>query len=118
MSATLQRVWLILAKVRAVAENPAGLVIGSEALVQCFIPKTSIEAALLETDRVLQSEGMRRVDVMTCSSFDRPEDEEDSADFVKQDVHRARSSGRSLTGTFFTSPDSARFEADEKRDDA
>ncbi|MCC6822296.1 MAG: hypothetical protein V9H26_10250 [Verrucomicrobiota bacterium] len=116
MSATLQRVWLILTKVRVVAENPIGLTLGSEPLVQCFIPETAIEVALSQTDRLLQSEGMRRVDVMSCSSFDRPEDQEESPDFVKRDVHQARSSGKPLTGTFFTSPDTATFEKDETHD--
>ena len=116
MSNNLQRVWLILAKVRVVGGNPIGLKVGSEPLVQCFVPETAIEAALLQTDRLLQTEGMRRVDVLSCSSFKRPEDEDDVPDFVKRDVHRARSSGRALTGTFFTSPDTAAFEQEETRD--
>lgn len=116
MSANLQRVWLILTRARAVSENPIGLTLGSEALVHCFIPETAIEAALRQTDRLLEAEGMLRVDVMTCSSFDGPEDEEESPDFVKRDVHQARISGQALTGTFFTSPESAAFERDETDD--
>ena len=116
MSATFQRVWLILTKVRVIGQNPAGLTLGSEALVQCFIPETAIEAALSWTDGLLQTEGMHRVDVLSCSSFDRPEDDEESPDFVKRDVHQARSSQKALTGTFFTSPDSSSFEKDETHD--
>jgi hypothetical protein len=117
MSKKLQRVWLILAKVRVVGENPAGLTLGSEALVQCFVPETAVEVALSETDRLLQREGMRRVDVLTCRSFDGPQDETDFPDFVKRDVFEARSSGKALTGTFFTSQDSASFQTIEEGTD-
>ena len=48
MSDELQRVWLILAKFRALGDNPIGLTVGSEALVQCFVPETIIEVALKE----------------------------------------------------------------------
>jgi hypothetical protein len=110
-----QRVWLVLTKVRVVhEENPFNLTIGSEALVQCFIPEVMIEVALAATDRLLESEGMRRMDVLTCTSFDRPDDEDeaDAPDFVKKDVLFVRKSGRPMTGTFFTSKDTSSFQAD------
>ena len=62
MSEPLQRVWRILAEVRVLAENPAGLKVGSEAIVQCFVPETAIESALTETERLLADEGIRRTD--------------------------------------------------------
>ena len=113
MNNDLQRVWLILAKVKVLGDNPAGLAVGSEALVQCFVPKTVLEIALVDCDRVLQDEGMRRMDVLRCVSFEEIDPEDDVPDFVKRDVHQARSSGKSLTGTFFTSPDTATFEKAE-----
>ena len=116
MSTKLRRVWLILARVRVVGENPIGLTIGSEALVQCFVPETVIEVALSQIDKLLQTEGMRRVDVLSCSSFEGDASEDESPDFVKRDVHRARSSGKAMTGTFFTSPDTATFKGEESND--
>ncbi|SRR5258705_9740997 len=114
MSATQQRVWLILAKVQALGPNPARLTLGSEALVQCFVPETILEVALKETDTLLKAEGMRRLDVLKCVSFDGAEDEdEEIPKFLKEDIHQARSSGTAITGTFFTSPDSASFEPDD-----
>jgi hypothetical protein len=111
----IQRVWLILAEVRVESEgNPVNLTVGSEALVQCFIPEHTLELALAATDRLLQSEGMRRIDVRSCRSFNTPEDEEDDdvADFVRKDLLLARESGHPRTGTFFTSTDSASFQDD------
>src|SRR5262245_40670463 len=116
MSIKLQRVWLILVRVRVVGENPIGLTLGSEPLVQCFIPGAAIEVALSGTDKLLQTEGMRRVDVLTCSSFEGDESEDESPDFVKRDVHQARSFGKSMTGTFFTSPDTETLEGEETKD--
>ena len=116
MSSKLQRVWLILTKVRVVGENPIGLTLGSKPLVQCFVPETAIEVALSQIEKLLQAEGMRRVDVLTCSSFEGDESEDEAADFLKRDIHQARSSGKAMTGTFFTSPDTATFEGEETND--
>jgi hypothetical protein len=115
MSERLQRVWLILTKVRVLlADNPAGLTIGSEALVQCFVPETILEVGLTEVDRLLRQEGMRRVDVLKCVSFDEEIGADDDVpDFLRKDVDRARRSGKALTGTFFTSQDSASFQSDK-----
>jgi hypothetical protein len=71
MSAKLQRVWLTLARVRVVGENPIRLKVGSEPLVQCFVPETVLEVALSRPDRLLQKEDMRRVDILSCGSFQR-----------------------------------------------
>ena len=109
-SSNLQRVWLILVKVTVVGENPNRLTVGSEALVQCFVPETVLEIALGECDRVLQRQGLRRTDVLKCVSFEEIEPDDDVPNFVKRDVLRARSSGQAFTGTFFTSPDSASYE--------
>lgn len=105
MTSESERVWLILAKVHVLGENRAGLPIGSEALVQCFIPEIILEVALRECDRLLAREGMRRLDVLSCASFDTPEDEEETPKFVRVDLHHARQTRRPLTGTFFTSED-------------
>jgi hypothetical protein len=102
-------VWLILAKVTVVGDNPANLTAGSEALVQCFVPLTALEAALLACDWVLQREGMRRLDVLKCVSFEEIDPEDEVPDFVQRDVLRARSSGEALTGSFFTSHETASF---------
>ena len=104
MSAELPRVWLILAKVRVIGENPIGLTVGSEALIQCFVPETVLEIALVDCDRLLQKEGMRRTDVLSCSSFEGDDTEAEAADFIKDDVAKA------LTGTFFTSEDTSSYE--------
>jgi hypothetical protein len=48
MSRSVQRVWLILAKLTVVGINPANLTAGSEALVQCFVPQTALETALID----------------------------------------------------------------------
>ncbi len=110
----LQRVWLILAKVQIVGENPAGLKVGGEALVQCFVPQTVLEAALTETDRLLCREGMRRIDVLKCVSFDEEFTEEDDVpEFVQKDVNEARVLGEARTGTFFTSEESP-FQGEER----
>ena len=103
--AKLQRVWLILAKVHVLGRNPADLRVGSEALVQCFIPEIILEVALRECDRLLQCEGMRRLDVLSCASFDTAEDEQGTPSFVRVDLQQARETGEALTGTFFTSDD-------------
>ncbi len=116
LSSNLQRVWLILVKVTVVGDNPVRLTVGSEALVQCFVPETVLEIALGECDRVLQIDGLRRTDVLKCISFEEIEPDDDIPNFVKRDVLRARSSGEAFTGTFFTSPDSASFE--EKTEDS
>lgn len=105
-----QRVWLILVKVTVIADNPIRLTVGSEALVQCFVPETVLEIALGDCDRVLQGQGLRRTDVLKCVSFEEIEPDDDVPNFVKRDVLRARSSGQAFTGTFFTSPDSASYE--------
>lgn len=108
MSSKLQRVWLILVKVTVVgADNPIRLTVGSEALVQCFAPETVLEIALVDCDRVLNREGLRRTDVLKCVSFEEIDPEDNVPEFVKKDVLRARSSGETFTGTFFTSEDSA-----------
>jgi hypothetical protein len=115
MSSDIQRVWLILAKVTVVGgDNPIGLTVGSEALVQCFAPETVLEIALVDCDRVLQREGLRRTDVLKCVSFEEIDPEDDVPEFVKRDVLRARSSGEALTGTFFTSEDSASYQRKEE----
>jgi hypothetical protein len=103
----LQRVWLILAKVHVLGRNRADLRAGSEALVQCFIPEIILEVALRECDRLLQREGMRRMDVLSCASFDTPEDEQGTPRFVRTDLQQARETGEPLTGTFFTADDQA-----------
>lgn len=112
-SGNLQRVWLILVKVTVVGDNPIRLTVGSEALVQCFVPQTVLEIALGECDRVLQRQGLSRTDVLKCVSFEEIEPDDDIPNFVKRDVLRARRSGQALTGTFFTSPDSASYEKTE-----
>lgn len=109
-NSNLQRVWLILVKVTVVADNPIRLTPGSEALVQCFVPETVLEIALADCDRVLERQGLRRTDVLKCVSFEEIEPDDDVPNFVKRDVLRARSSGQPLTGTFFTSADSASYE--------
>jgi hypothetical protein len=109
MSSGVQRVWLILVKVRVVGVNPAGLTEGSEALVQCFVPQTALETALVDCNQVLQLEGMRRTDVLKCVSFEEIDPEDDVPEFVKRDVLHARSSGKALTGATFISEDSATF---------
>jgi hypothetical protein len=101
----LQRVWLILAKVHVLGKNPASLPVGAQALVQCFVPQIVLEIALRECDELLHRQGMRRVDVLSCASFDTPEDEEGTPKFVCADVQLARKTGQALTGTFFTSED-------------
>jgi hypothetical protein len=103
----LQRVWLILAKVHVLGRNRADLRVGSEALVQCFIPEIILEVALRECDRLLQGQGMRRVDVLSCASFDTPEDEQGTPRFVRADLQQSRETGQALTGTFFTGDDEA-----------
>jgi hypothetical protein len=109
-NSNLQRVWLILAKVTVVGDNPIRLAPGSEALVQCFVPETVLEIALDECDRVLERQGLQRTDVLKCISFEEIEPDDNVPNFVKRDVLRARSSGQAFTGTFFTSSDSASHE--------
>src|SRR5262245_13333948 len=101
MTSEFQRVWLILAKVHVLGRNRAGLHPGAEVLVQCFVPQIILEVALRECDELLVREGMRRVDVLSCSSFDTPEDEAQTPKFVKEDLQLARKTGQALTGTFF-----------------
>ncbi len=114
MSEQHQRVWLILAEVRVVADNPVGYTVGSKAFVQCFVPQTSIETALLQIAPLLASEGLERIDVLKCVSFDGDStDDEDNPEFIKRDVDEARRSGKALTGTFFHGRDSASFQDDE-----
>jgi len=109
MSNDLQRVWLILAKIKVVGDNPVSLSVGSEALVQCFVPVTVLETALVACDELLQREGMVRLDVLKCVSFEEIDEEDDVPAFVERNVVRARTSGESLTGAFFTSEDSSSF---------
>ena len=109
MSTGVQRVWLILAKVTVVGVNSSGLTEGSEALVQCFVPQTALETALVDCNQVLQRDGMLRTDVLKCVSFEEIDPEDDVPEFVKRDVLHARSSGKALTGAIFISEDSASF---------
>jgi hypothetical protein len=109
MSDLVQRVWLILARIDVVDENPANLKVGSEALVQCFVPVTVLETALRLCDELLQREGMKRTDVLKCVSFEEIDDEDEIPAFVERHVLRARTSGEALTGAFFTSDESASF---------
>jgi hypothetical protein len=114
MNTTRHDVWLILAKVDVVGDNPANLTTGSEALVQCFIPETGLEVALAKADVLLEQKGMRRTDVLSCRRYDRGEQfDSDTPEFLKRDVTQVRQSGRPLTGTFFTSKDSASFKENE-----
>ena len=106
-SSNLQRVWLILVKVTVVGDNPTHLTVGSEALVQCFVPETVLETALGLCDSVLQRQGLLRTDVLKCVSFEESEPDDDIPNFVKRDVLRARTSGEAFTGTFFISSDTA-----------
>ena len=105
MTSESERVWLILTKVHVLGENRAGVPVGSEALVQCFVPEIILEVALKECDRLLVREGMRRVDVLSCASFDTPEDEQETPNFVRIDLQHARQTRQPLTGTFFMSED-------------
>jgi hypothetical protein len=115
MNSYIERVWLILAKVTVVRQdNAVGLTVGSEALVQCFAPQTVLESALADCDRVLQREGLHRIDVLKCVSFEEIDPEDDVPSFVKRDVLRARSSGEAFTGTFFTSEDSASYQGEHR----
>jgi len=109
-NSNVQRVWLILVKVTVVSDNPTHLTVGSEALVQCFVPETVLEIALADCDRVLEKQGLRRTDVLKCVSFEEIEADDDVPNFVKRDVLRARSSGQAFTGTFFTSAEPASYE--------
>ena len=105
MSDSVQRVWLILVKVKIVDENPANLRIGSEAVVQCFVPVTPLETALAACDGLLQREGLLRLDIFKCLSFEEIEQEDEVPAFIERSVLRARTSGEPLTGTFFTHED-------------
>jgi hypothetical protein len=96
----MERVWLILAQIKVMGENPPCLEIGSEAVIQCFIPTRAVEAALLECDKLLKREGMFRTDVLRCISFRA--DEEEIDDFVKGNILEARRSGKPLIGPCFT----------------
>ncbi len=109
MSASL-RVWLVLAKVKAVDANSAGLRVGSEALVQIFVPEHAVEIALKRSEEILPREGLRRLDVLSATSFDDADHEIEAPHFVKKDILQARKSGLAFTGTFFTSRTSASFE--------
>jgi len=109
-NSNLQRVWLVLVKVTVVTDNPTRLTVGSEALVQCFVPETVLEIALADCERVLERQGLRRTDVLKCVSFEEIEPDDDVPTFVKRDVLRARSSGQAFTGTFFTSAEPASYE--------
>lgn len=109
-----QRVWLILAKFRVLGENPIGLTVGSESLVQCFVPETIIEVALKEADEALRAEGMMRTDVIKCVQFEGSMQEYDVADFVKRDVEQARADRKTVIGTFFKSSDTASFQSDDQ----
>jgi len=115
MSNEVQRVWLIVAECRVLGENPIGLTVGSEALVQCFVPQTIIEVALREVDEALKKEGMMRTDVMKCVQFEGGMQEYDVPDFVKRDVEQARIGKKTVVGTFFTSPDTASFQSENNR---
>jgi len=115
MSDELQRVWLILAKFRALGDNPIGLTVGSEALVQCFVPETIIEVALKETDEALRAEGMMRTDVIKCVQFEGSMQTYDVPDFVKRDVEQARTGQKTVIGTFFTSPDTASYQSENEQ---
>jgi proteasome lid subunit RPN8/RPN11 len=117
MSDEPQRVWLILTKFRVVGENPIGLTVGSQGLVQCFVPETIIEVALKETDAALRAEGMMRIDVIKCVEFEGSMQEYDVPDFVKRDVEQARSKQKTVIGTFFTSPDTASYQSENDRVD-
>lgn len=110
MDNDIQRVWLILAKIKVVSDNPAGLKVDSEALVQCFVPITFLESALVECDELLQREGMVRLDVLKCISFEEIDEEDEIPAFVERHILRARTSGEPITGAFFTSSDSSSFE--------
>jgi hypothetical protein len=109
MSSGVQRVWLILAKLTVVGSNPANLTNGSEALVQCFVPQTALETALSDCDELLQREGMRRVDVLKCVSFEDIDPEDEIPDFVARNVRTSRESGKALIGATFISEDSASY---------
>jgi len=113
MSNDLQRVWLVLAKLRVVGENPAGLTVGSEAIVQCFVPETIIEVALKKTVQALEAEGMMRTDVIRCVQFEGDMQAYDVPDFVKRDVEEARVCQKAVIGTFFTSEETASFQSDD-----
>jgi hypothetical protein len=116
-----QRVWLVLAEVRVESEdNPANFTIDSEALVQCFLLEPTIELALAATDRLLEAEGMRRIDVRSCRLFDGPQDDEDEdvPNFVKKDILLARESGHARTGTFFATEKGSSFQKDVTIEDA
>jgi hypothetical protein len=102
MSDSVQRVWLILVKIKVVDENPVNLRIGSEAVVQCFVPVNALETALTACDELLQREGLERLDVFKCLSFEEIDEEDDVPAFIERYVLRARTSGEALTGTFFT----------------
>jgi len=49
-NSNVQRVWLILVKVTVVTDNPTHLTVGSEALVQCFVPEMATSHANLESE--------------------------------------------------------------------
>ena len=111
MGEKLNRVWLLLVKVRAIGENSAALSVGSEALVQVFVPANAIEFALKEAEAIVSREGFRQEDVLSAKSFDSPDDASEMPEFVRKDISEARTSGTAFTGTFFTSETSAEFES-------
>jgi len=95
-----------------VTDNHKSLMIGSEALVQCFVPETMIESALAKTEQLLQEQGMRRIDVLSCASFEGDQSELSAPEVVQRYAALARKSGKALFGTIIISGSSASLKED------
>ena len=107
-----RRVWLILAEVCALDENnSAGLTVGSEALVQCFVPTMKVTDALLDCERLLTEEGFRQLSVMKAVAFEEHENYPDAPKFVLDDVEQCRLRRQAFTGTVFIDKGSASFQS-------
>ena len=105
--AIAQPVWFFLVKVVVTGNTKQPWKAGSEAVVQCFVPGTQLEAALVLLDAKLETEELRRIDTFRAVRYEPDEESSDiPGDYFREPLERAAAANECTLGVFFVSEDS------------
>jgi hypothetical protein len=107
-------VWFFLVEARAKGENSIGLIAGSLAEIQCFIPCARLEDALPALDRLLATDGFERLDVSMARRYDGTQAPDlYPSEYFRKEVELALAEGRAGFGAFVISRESASFDGSD-----
>jgi hypothetical protein len=101
-------VWFFLVTVRVTGHTKQPWTMGSEAMVQTFVPGKSLENTLALLDAYLPTQELERIDTFRAVRYE-PDDEdvELPGDFFRIPLERAAATNECVLGVFFVSEDTA-----------